>query len=50
MAAKYWVAAEQQNPSLVAVDERLAAEGLFIEDFTLPLYMLFASSSDFSKA
>ena len=50
VAAKYWVAAEQQNPSLVAVDERLAAEGLFIEDFTLPLYMLFASSSDFSKA
>ena len=50
VTAKYWVAAEQHNPSLVAVDERLAAEGHFAEDFTLPLYMLFASAGDFSKA
>lgn len=50
VAAKYWVAKEQQNPSIVAIDESLAAQGHFADDFTLPLYMLFASSGDFSKA
>lgn len=50
VAAKYWMATQQREPSLVAVDEQLAANGHFVEDFTLPLYMLFASMGDFSKA
>lgn len=49
IAAKYWVAQKSNNTSLVAVDERLAAQGHFVEDFTLPLYMLFASGQELSK-
>ena len=49
IAAKYWVAQKSNNTSLVAVDERLATQGHFVEDFTLPLYMLFASGQELSK-
>lgn len=49
IAAKYWVAQKSNNTSLVAVDERLAAQDHFVEDFTLPLYMLFASGQELSK-
>ncbi len=49
IAAKYWVAQKSNNTSLVAVDERLAAQGHFVEDFTLPLYMLFVSGQELSK-
>ena len=49
IAAKYWAAMESGNTSLVAIDERLAVQGHFVDDFTLPLYMLFASGQELSK-
>ncbi len=49
IAAKYWVASECDDPSLVAIDERLATQGHFVEDFTLPLYVLYSSNQNLLK-
>ena len=48
--AKYWVAERCGNSSLVATDEMLAAEGSFVEDYTLPLYMILAAGNDYSRS
>lgn len=50
LPAKYWVAERCDAPSLVAADEMLAAEGRFVVDYTLPLYMILASGNDYSRA
>lgn len=44
--SKYWFAQQSKNPSMVAVDEALAAKGAFEVDSSLPLYMLFSSALD----
>ena len=48
--AKYWVAERCGEASLVATDEMLAADGRLVEDYTLPLYMIFAAGNDYSHA
>lgn len=48
--AKYWFARELGDPSIVAVDDRLAVEGALREDYMLPLYLVFASALDAPKS
>ena len=44
--AKYWFAGKLGDPSLVAIDEKLLAEGKFQEDNFLPAYMIWTCKQD----
>ena len=48
--AKYWFARENKDASLVAVDEKMVAEGRIHADRLLPMQILFGSSIDLSSA
>lgn len=48
--SKYWFAREKNDASVVAVDEKMLAEGRIHADRLLPIYMVFGSGLDLSSA